>query len=110
MFSGSVTVFAAPVPRFTKTCDGVKKQREYSGSRGGNSARWLNHACVPNCEINEGDGRIFIHELRAIESGEEQVIEYLLTIDDPADERAQAQYACTCAAAGSRQSMRADAT
>jgi hypothetical protein len=31
------------------------------GSRGGNSARWLNHACAPNCETIEDEGRIFIH-------------------------------------------------
>jgi SET domain-containing protein len=36
------------------------------GSRGGNSARWLNHACAPNCETIEDEGRIFIHTVRAI--------------------------------------------
>jgi SET domain-containing protein len=33
---------------------------------GGNSARWLNHACAPNCETIEAEGRIFIHTVRAI--------------------------------------------
>lgn len=78
------------------------------GSRGGNSARWLNHACAPNCETIEDDGRIFIHTIRPIEAGEELFIEYLLTTDDPADEDVRAQYACRCAAAGCRRSMLAD--
>jgi uncharacterized protein len=79
------------------------------GSRGGNSARWLNHACAPNCEAIEDQGRIFIHTLRAIGAGEELFIEYLLVIDDPANEEVRAQYACRCAASGCRQSMLADA-
>ncbi|MCX4174650.1 MULTISPECIES: SET domain-containing protein [Paraburkholderia] len=79
------------------------------GSRGGNSARWLNHACAPNCETIEDQGRIFIHTLRAIEPGEELFIEYLLAIDDPANKEVRAQYACRCAASGCRQSMLADA-
>ena len=27
---------------------------------GGNAARWINHACDPNCEADEEDGRVFI--------------------------------------------------
>ena len=26
----------------------------------GNSSRWINHACAPNCEADEVDGRVFI--------------------------------------------------
>ncbi|MFM0558072.1 SET domain-containing protein-lysine N-methyltransferase [Paraburkholderia sediminicola] len=79
------------------------------GSRGGNSARWLNHACEPNCETIEDEGRIFIHTLRAIEPGEELFIEYLLATDGPLDEEVRAQYACRCAAVSCRQSMLANA-
>jgi len=71
------------------------------GSRGGNSARWLNHACASNCETVEDEGRIFIHTLRTIE--------HLLAIDNPANEEVRAQYACRCAASGCRRSMLADA-
>ncbi|REE22679.1 MULTISPECIES: SET domain-containing protein-lysine N-methyltransferase [unclassified Paraburkholderia] len=87
---------------------GLSDGRVIDGSRGGNSARWLNHACAPNCETIEDDGRIFIHTIRPIEAGEELFIEYLLTTDDPADEDVRAQYACRCAAAGCRRSMLAD--
>lgn len=88
---------------------GLSDGRVIDGSRDGNSARWLNHACAPNCETIEDAGRIFIHTLRPVDAGEELFIEYLLDVDDPSDEEARAQYACRCAAAGCRQSMLADA-
>lgn len=88
---------------------GLSDGRVIDGSRGGNSARWLNHACAPNCETIEDAGRIFIHALRPIDAGEELFIEYLLATDDPLDEDVRAQYACRCAAVGCRQSMLADA-
>lgn len=88
---------------------GLSDGRVIDGSRRGNSARWLNHACAPNCETIEDAGRIFVHTLRPIEAGEELFIEYLLATDDPLDEDVRAQYECRCAAAGCRQSMLADA-
>ncbi|MFM0039866.1 SET domain-containing protein-lysine N-methyltransferase [Paraburkholderia strydomiana] len=84
---------------------GLSDGRVIDGSRGGNSARWLNHACTPNFETIEDDGRIFIHTLRLVDAGEELFIDYLLEIDDAADEEARAQYACACASAGCRRSM-----
>lgn len=88
---------------------GLSDGRVIDGSRGGNSARWLNHACAPNCETIEDDGRIFIHTIRPIEPGEELFIEYLLATDGPLEEEARAQYAYRCAAKGCRQSMLANA-
>ncbi|TCK84258.1 SET domain-containing protein-lysine N-methyltransferase [Paraburkholderia sp. BL9I2N2] len=69
---------------------GLSDVRVIAGSRGGNSARWLNHACATNCEAIEDDGRIFIHTLRPIDVGEELFIEYLLATDDPLDENVRA--------------------
>jgi SET domain-containing protein len=88
---------------------GLSDGRVIDGSRGGNSARWLNHACAPNCETIEDGDRIFIHTLRSIGAGEELFIEYLLATDDPLDEEVRAQYACRCATAECRHSMLADA-
>lgn len=88
---------------------GLSDGRVIDGSRGGNSARWLNHACAPNCETIEDGDRIYIHTLRAIEPGEELFIEYLLATDGPLDEQVRAQYACRCAAVACRQSMLANA-
>ncbi|ASW03586.1 SET domain-containing protein [Paraburkholderia aromaticivorans] len=88
---------------------GLSDGRVIDGSRGGNSARWLNHACAPNCETIEDAGRIFIHTLRPIGAGEELFIEYLLAVDDPQDEDTRRQYACRCSTVGCRRSMLADA-
>src|SRR5438045_3211819 len=49
---------------------------------GGNAARWINHACTPNCEADEVDGRIFIKARRAIKEGEELFYDYGLVIDE----------------------------
>jgi SET domain-containing protein len=84
---------------------GLSDGRVIDGSRSGNSARWLNHACTPNCETIEDEGRIFIHLLRPVVPGEELFIDYLLAIDGAGDEETRAQNACACASAGSRRSM-----
>jgi hypothetical protein len=39
-------------------------------------ARYLNHACRPNCEARQVGRRIFIHARRAIEPGEELTYHY----------------------------------
>ena len=41
---------------------------DIDGGRDGNNARWINHACDPNCETDEVEGRIFIKALRDIEN------------------------------------------
>jgi SET domain-containing protein len=51
------------------------------GSRSGNSARVLNHACAPHCEAIETGDRVFIHALAAIQPGDELFIDYGLTVD-----------------------------
>ena len=38
---------------------GLSDGRVIDGSRGGNSARFLNHACDPNCEAIETGKRVF---------------------------------------------------
>ena len=38
-------------------------------TRRGNSARWINHSCAPNCEIEEEGQRIFIEARRDIRLG-----------------------------------------
>ncbi|WP_345815157.1 SET domain-containing protein-lysine N-methyltransferase [Paraburkholderia sp. PREW-6R] len=88
---------------------GLSDGRVIDGSRGGNSARWLNHACAPNCEAIEDAGRIFIHTLRRIKAGEELFIEYFLATESAPDDDLRAQYACRCAAACCRHSMLAEA-
>jgi uncharacterized protein len=87
---------------------GLSDGRVIDGSRGGNSARWLNHACVANCEAVEIGDRVFIDAVTDIAAGEELFIEYRLTIDEPVDEETRRQYTCRCGRVGCRTSMLAD--
>lgn len=63
---------------------------------GGNSSRWINHACDPNCEADEVEGRVFIKALRNIEPGEELNYDYGLIIDEPYTKKLKAEYPCWC--------------
>ncbi|MET3190807.1 UNVERIFIED_ORG: SET domain-containing protein, partial [Burkholderia sp. 1595] len=76
---------------------GLADGRVIDGSVGGNSARWLNHSCQPNCEaIEDGRGRVFIEALRDVRPGDELFIAYGLTIDDAITPELIADYACRC--------------
>lgn len=72
---------------------------------GGNSARWINHACNPNCEADEENGRVFIKALRAIKPGEELFYDYGLTIDEPYTPKLKKEYECRCGAKNCRGTM-----
>lgn len=41
-----------------------------------NTARFINHACRPNCEVDQKGRRIFIFATRAIKPGEELSYDY----------------------------------
>jgi SET domain-containing protein len=75
------------------------------GGRGGNSSRWLNHGCQPNCEPINVAGRIAIHTQRPIRAGEELLIDYQLILDEPPESSARAAYACRCTARSCRGTM-----
>ncbi len=66
------------------------------GSRNGNTARWINHSCEPNCEANEEDGRVFIDALDAIQAGDEITIDYNLYLEARYTAALKRQYACGC--------------
>jgi hypothetical protein len=69
---------------------------------GGNSSRWINHSCAPNCEADEQEGRVFIKALRKIRVGEELFYDYGLIIDAPYTKKLKAEYPCWCGAPGCR--------
>jgi SET domain-containing protein len=46
------------------------------GTPRSNTARYINHSCVPNCEPSVHKGRVFIHALRDIQPGEELAYNY----------------------------------
>jgi SET domain-containing protein len=69
------------------------------GSRG-NDARWINHACEPNCEAFEEDGRVYIHAMRDIDQGEELNYNYALIYDERHTPALKRLFACRCGTPG----------
>ncbi len=67
---------------------------------GGNAARWINHACKPNCEADETEGRVFIKALRKLKPGEELFYDYGLVIAERYTAKLKKEYECRC---GSKQ-------
>ncbi|HQY07465.1 MAG: SET domain-containing protein-lysine N-methyltransferase [Burkholderiales bacterium] len=75
------------------------------GAVNGNSARWINHSCAPNCEAQEEDGRVYIHALRTIKPGQELSFDYRLVIDERYTPKLKKEYACWCGAKTCRGTM-----
>jgi SET domain-containing protein len=75
------------------------------GGDQGNDARWINHACEPNCEAQEKKGRVYIHALRDISRGEELFYDYGLVIEEKMSKALKEAYACRCGAAECRGTM-----
>jgi SET domain-containing protein len=71
---------------------------------GGNSARWINHSCAPNCRayIEEVDGakkdKVIIETRRAIKAGEELTYNYGIVLDVPHTPKMKRLWACRCGA------------
>jgi SET domain-containing protein len=68
------------------------------GGKRGNDARWINHACEPNCEAYEDEGRVYIHALRDIDEGEELNYNYALIYDERHTPALKRLFACRCGA------------
>jgi hypothetical protein len=75
------------------------------GGIGGNSSRWINHGCDPNCEAVVDGDRIVIHALRDIAPGEELLLDYRLELHEDSGHEARAMYACRCSAPSCRRTM-----
>ena len=69
----------------------------------GNSIRFMNHSCNPNCETSIEDDKVFVHARREIHPGEELNYDYNLRPGDPED-RPEA-YACRCGSGFCRGTM-----
>ena len=80
----------------------IDEHRVIDALFGGNSSRWINHACEPNCEAAEEDGRVFIRALRNIDAGEELNYDYGLIIEARYTARLKAEYPCWCGAPSCR--------
>jgi uncharacterized protein len=76
------------------------------GSEGGNDSRHINHSCEPNCtayEVEHKDGSlaIVIETLRAVQRGEELLLDYALDVGQ-ADRGA---FPCSCGVSTCRRTM-----
>jgi SET domain-containing protein len=69
-------------------------QHDLDGNVDWNPARLLNHSCVPNCEAEEHEGRIWIVALRDIAKGEEITFNYNYDLQD------YREHPCRCGAGG----------
>ena len=74
-------------------------------TRRGNSARWINHSCAPNCDIEEEGRRIFIESRRDIHPGDELTYDYNLQIGEKHTKAAKREHACFCRARRCRGTM-----
>lgn len=72
---------------------------------GGNASRWINHACEPNCEADEEQGRVFIKALQDIAPGEELFYDYGLVIDERYTPKLKKEYACRCGSPACRRTL-----
>jgi SET domain-containing protein len=78
----------------------------------GNSARWINFSCDPNCEAvldeNEADprkSRVYIEARRAIKPGEELTYDYGIVLDEPHTAKLKKIWACHCGSKKCRGTM-----
>jgi hypothetical protein len=83
----------------------VNEDKVIDALHGGNSSRWINHSCNPNCEADEENDRIFIKALRNIKAGEELNYDYGLIIDEPYTPKLKAEYPCWCGAPNCRKTL-----
>ena len=74
----------------------IDDEHVIDGKVGGNSSRWINHACEPNCESETVGQRVFIKALRPLFPGEELFYDYGLMIDVRLTAKLKREYACHC--------------
>lgn len=66
------------------------------GKHHGNAAKWINHACAPNCQADQEGDQVFIKARRAIKAGTELFYDYGLVIDEPITAKLKKEYRCLC--------------
>lgn len=71
----------------------------------GNEARFVNHACRPNCESVIENRRVFIDALRTIEPGEELTYDYQIAREPDDPPNVDRIFACRCGFEGCRGTM-----
>jgi hypothetical protein len=84
----------------------IDDKRVIDGLKGG-SAKWINHACDPNCEADEDEeaGRVFIKAVRDIAPGEELNYDYGLVLEGRHTAKIKKDYECRCGSSRCRGTM-----
>jgi uncharacterized protein len=85
----------------------VSSGKVIDGNDNGNDARWINHACDPNCDSEEGSSgkRVYIVSKRDIARGEELNYDYGLVMAGKITKTLKSQYACRCGSTNCRGTM-----
>jgi len=74
----------------------VAEDLNIDGGSGGNSSRFINHSCEPNCETVDEDCRIFVEAVRDIEAGEELTYDYNIDAGEPITPAVRRRWPCRC--------------
>jgi uncharacterized protein len=74
----------------------VSEDLNIDGGSGGNSSRFINHSCDPNCETVDEDCRIFVEAMRDIEPGEELTYDYNIDAGEPITPAVKRRWPCRC--------------
>lgn len=77
---------------------GVEHDYNIDGGAKGNSARWINHSCDPNCDTFEEGRRIYVRAIRDIHAGEELTYDYAIEAGEPLTKAVKARWPCWCGA------------
>ena len=64
----------------------------------GNSARFINHSCDPNCDAVIDAGRIWIDTIREVATGEELAYDYAYVLEERHSPAAKRRFPCHCGA------------
>ncbi|MFP4567331.1 MAG: flavodoxin [Candidatus Woesearchaeota archaeon] len=70
----------------------INKKYDLDGNVPYNLARYINHSCMPNCESENIDGKIWISSIKDIKKGEELLYNYGYDIDS------HEEHPCLCGA------------
>jgi len=83
----------------------IDEQHVIDAKFGGNSARWINHACAPNCVADDDGRRVYIKALRNIRPGEELFYDYGLVIEERLTPALKKRFDCHCGSPKCRGTM-----
>ena len=59
----------------------LNSKYDIDGSKRYNKARYINHSCDPNCEVDIKDGEIWISSIKKIKKGDELSYDYGYAFD-----------------------------